>query len=58
MPSYLVNKTESIHERNYFRTMSLEKLFRILKTFEMELEQRLQKTLWFGIIGGQAYEHF
>ena len=40
MPPHLVVKTETIRERSDFRTMTLEKLFGKLKTFEMELEQR------------------
>ena len=40
MPPHLVVKTETIRERSDFRTMTLERLFGKLKTFEMELEQR------------------
>lgn len=40
MPPHLFVKTETIRERIDFRTMTLERLFGKLKTFEMELEQR------------------
>ena len=40
MPPHLVLKTKTIRERSKSRTMTLERLFGKLKTFEMELEQR------------------
>ena len=40
MPPHLVVKIETIRERSDFRTMTLERLFGKLKTFEMEIEQR------------------
>ena len=38
MPPHLVVKTETIRERSDFITMTLERLFGKLETFEMELE--------------------
>ena len=40
MPLHLVKKIETIRERSDLRTMTLERLFGKLKTFEMELEHR------------------
>ena len=40
LPSYLDIKAESVRERVDFPTMSLEKVYGIMKTHEMELEQK------------------
>lgn len=40
LPYHVEHKSQSIRERDNFNTMSLEKLFGKLKTYEMEQEQR------------------
>lgn len=52
MPPYLVKKTESIRERNDFRTMPLDKMFRKLKNLEIELDQKRKYMV--EISSGQA----
>ena len=40
LPHHIENKALSIRERLDFKTMSLDKLYRKMKTYEMEQEQR------------------